>query len=94
MLLDQPSIRDPNVTVSQLIAQATAKTGENIQVAGSCASRSGKPISVQSGVGCAACSPDTPNDLNWDSNHNPDSCSDAVPPPSTTVSCSSSPAKR
>jgi elongation factor Ts len=32
VLLDQPSIRDPNVTVSQLVAQASAKTGENIQV--------------------------------------------------------------
>jgi len=32
VLLDQPSIRDNNVTVSQLIAQASAKTGENIQV--------------------------------------------------------------
>ena len=32
VLVDQPSIRDSNVTVSQLIAQASAKTGENIQV--------------------------------------------------------------
>ena len=32
VLVDQPSIRDPNVTISQLITQATAKTGENIQV--------------------------------------------------------------
>jgi elongation factor Ts len=32
VLLDQPSIRDPNVTVSQVVAQASAKTGENIQV--------------------------------------------------------------
>ena len=32
VLIDQPSVRDPNVTVSQLIAQATAKTGENITV--------------------------------------------------------------
>ena len=32
VLLDQPSIRDPNVTVSQLVAQASAKTGENIQI--------------------------------------------------------------
>ena len=32
VLLDQPSIRDNNVTVGQLITQATAKTGENIQV--------------------------------------------------------------
>jgi elongation factor Ts len=32
VLLDQPSIRDANVTIGQLITQATAKTGENIQV--------------------------------------------------------------
>ena len=32
VLLDQPSIRDPNVTVSQIVAQASAKTGENIQI--------------------------------------------------------------
>jgi len=32
VLLDQPSIRDNNVSISQLIAQASAKTGENIQV--------------------------------------------------------------
>ena len=32
VLLDQPSIRDGNVTISQLIAQASAKTGENIRV--------------------------------------------------------------
>lgn len=32
VLVDQPSVRDPNVTVSQLIAQAAAKTGENIAV--------------------------------------------------------------
>jgi elongation factor Ts len=32
VLVDQPSVRDPNVTVGQLIAQATAKTGENIVV--------------------------------------------------------------
>jgi elongation factor Ts len=31
-LLDQPSIRDNNVTIGQLITQATAKTGENIQI--------------------------------------------------------------
>jgi elongation factor Ts len=31
-LLDQPSVRDPNVTIAQLVAQASAKTGENIQV--------------------------------------------------------------
>jgi elongation factor Ts len=32
VLLDQPSIRDNSVLISQLIAQASAKTGENIQV--------------------------------------------------------------
>jgi elongation factor Ts len=32
VLVDQPSIRDSNVTIGQLITQATAKTGENIQV--------------------------------------------------------------
>ena len=32
VLLDQPSIRDPNVTIAQVVAQASAKTGENIQV--------------------------------------------------------------
>jgi elongation factor Ts len=32
VLLDQPSIRDPNVTVAQLVAQASAKTGENITI--------------------------------------------------------------
>jgi elongation factor Ts len=32
VLLDQPTIRDDKVTVSQLVAQASAKTGENIQI--------------------------------------------------------------
>jgi elongation factor Ts len=32
VLLDQPSIRDGSMTVAQVVAQATAKTGENIQV--------------------------------------------------------------
>ena len=32
VLVDQASVRDPNVTVAQLIAQAAAKTGENITV--------------------------------------------------------------
>jgi elongation factor Ts len=31
-LLDQPSVRDPNVTIKQMIATAVAKTGENITV--------------------------------------------------------------
>ena len=32
VLLEQPSIRDGSVTVSQMIAQTSAKTGENINV--------------------------------------------------------------
>jgi elongation factor Ts len=32
VLLDQPSIRDAAVTVSQLVAQTSAKTGENITI--------------------------------------------------------------
>ena len=32
VLLEQPSIRDTAVTIAQLVAQASAKTGENIQV--------------------------------------------------------------
>ena len=32
VLLDQPSIRDGSVTIAQVVAQATAKTGENIQI--------------------------------------------------------------
>jgi elongation factor Ts len=32
VLLDQPSVRDPNVSISQLVAQTSAKTGENITV--------------------------------------------------------------
>ena len=32
VLLEQPSIRDPNVTVAQLVAETSAKTGENITV--------------------------------------------------------------
>ena len=31
-LLEQPSIRDQNVTIGQMVAQASAKTGENITV--------------------------------------------------------------
>ena len=31
-LLDQPSVRDPDVTVGQMVAAATAKTGENVAV--------------------------------------------------------------
>ncbi len=33
VLLDQPSIRDPNVTVAQLVAETSARTGENITIA-------------------------------------------------------------
>jgi elongation factor Ts len=32
VLLDQPSIRDGNVTIAQVVAAASAKTGENIQI--------------------------------------------------------------
>ena len=32
VLLDQPSIRDGAMTVAQIVAQASAKTGENIQI--------------------------------------------------------------
>ena len=32
VLLEQPSVRDTSVTVGQLVAQASAKTGENIQI--------------------------------------------------------------
>lgn len=31
-LLDQPSVRDPNVTIKQMIATAAAKTGENVTI--------------------------------------------------------------
>ena len=31
-LLEQPSVRDPNVTIQQMLQAATAKTGENITV--------------------------------------------------------------
>jgi elongation factor Ts len=31
-LLDQPSVRDPNVTIKQMVAGAAAKTGENITI--------------------------------------------------------------
>jgi elongation factor Ts len=31
-LLDQPSVRDPNVTIKQMVADAAAKTGENITI--------------------------------------------------------------
>jgi elongation factor Ts len=31
-LLDQPSVRDPNVTISQMVSAATAKTGENVAI--------------------------------------------------------------
>jgi elongation factor Ts len=32
VLLEQPSIRDPNMTVSQMVAETSAKTGENITI--------------------------------------------------------------
>ena len=32
VLTEQPSIRDPNVTISQMLAETTSKTGENITI--------------------------------------------------------------
>jgi elongation factor Ts len=32
VLLDQPSVRDPSVTIAQMVAQTSAKTGENITI--------------------------------------------------------------
>ena len=32
VLTEQPSIRDPNVTIAQMLAETTAKTGENITI--------------------------------------------------------------
>ena len=31
-LMDQPSVRDPNLTIQQMVSAATAKTGENVAV--------------------------------------------------------------
>jgi elongation factor Ts len=31
-LLDQPSVRDPNLTIKQMVTAATAKTGENVTI--------------------------------------------------------------
>jgi elongation factor Ts len=31
-LMDQPSVRDPNVSIKQMITNAAAKTGENVTV--------------------------------------------------------------
>ncbi len=31
-LLDQPSVREPDITIKQLMANAAAKTGENVTV--------------------------------------------------------------
>jgi elongation factor Ts len=33
VLLDQPSVRDQNITVGEMVSQAIAKTGENISIA-------------------------------------------------------------
>jgi elongation factor Ts len=30
--MDQPSVRDPNVTIQQMVSAATAKTGENVTI--------------------------------------------------------------
>jgi elongation factor Ts len=32
VLLDQPFVRDPSLTITQLVAETSAKTGENITV--------------------------------------------------------------
>jgi elongation factor Ts len=32
VLVDQPFVRDDKMTISQLVAQASAKTGENVQI--------------------------------------------------------------
>ena len=32
VLLEQPSVRDPGVTIAQMLAETTAKTGENITI--------------------------------------------------------------
>jgi elongation factor Ts len=31
-LMDQPSVRDPNVSIKQMVAHAAAKTGENVTI--------------------------------------------------------------
>jgi elongation factor Ts len=31
-LMEQPSVRDPNVSIKQMVASASAKTGENVTV--------------------------------------------------------------
>jgi len=35
-LMDQPSVRDPNVTIQQMVSAATAKTGENVTISRFC----------------------------------------------------------
>jgi elongation factor Ts len=45
VLLDQKSVRDDSTTISQLIAQASAKTGENIQVSRFVRFRVGETVS-------------------------------------------------
>jgi elongation factor Ts len=35
-LMDQPSVRDPNLTIQQMVSAATAKTGENVTVSRFC----------------------------------------------------------
>ena len=32
VLLEQPSVRDPSVTIAQMLAETTAKTGENVTI--------------------------------------------------------------
>ena len=35
-LLDQPSVRDPNITIKQMVSTAAAKTGENVTISRFC----------------------------------------------------------
>jgi elongation factor Ts len=34
--MDQPSVRDPNLTIQQMVSAATAKTGETVTVSRFC----------------------------------------------------------
>jgi elongation factor Ts len=43
-LLDQPSVRDPNVTIKQMVANAAAKTGENVTISRFCRFKLGEHI--------------------------------------------------
>jgi elongation factor Ts len=47
VLLDQPSVRDGAFTISQIVAQASAKTGENIQISRFVRYRVGEGVDAQ-----------------------------------------------